>query len=82
MGRVWSVRSRTVGGNWGGWHDRGLIYLGDHPYWQSVSEPVGDLLLEDGIPDIVQFQLGVWDVSDIFNPWGVQDATPAPVREP
>jgi hypothetical protein len=41
---------------------------------------VGDLLIDDGIPDVIQIRLGVWDVGPIF---GIRDlnATPAPVYD-
>jgi hypothetical protein len=78
IGRTWEVRSKTVGGNWGRWRNRGFLDINDTPVWTNERQPVGDLLTRSGIPDIVQIRLGVYDASLLFE-FGTADGTPAPV---
>ena len=73
---VWHVRSKSVGGEWSPWRDRGFVYYGDGGGTYLNTELVVTDLLEPD-PEAVQIALGVNDLAASFGFTG-NDATPSP----
>ncbi len=60
---TWHVRSK-VGGNWGPWRDKNLVYYGHLKEWITHLEVLGPLV-DSGATDI-QVALGVRDMCDAW----------------